>query len=386
MIAEGIDFEPWKISLVKRCSILHKYVQEKRKISVIIYEQADTSTFRYRAFNIFQAMDQNNEWGCMFFFLNELDVVERNIKYVDLLIISRVRWFIELDKFLHTYKKTGKKIIFDVDDLVFDLNKIPVLGNTLNVGFKDEADYNYWFTYIGRLQYTASLADAFITTNDYLGDKLQKKFHKPYAIIRNFLNRQQKQASEECLLHANDHKGFRIGYFSGTPSHINDFRVVYHEIMALLEKYSDIFLDVVGFMEFPEEAKKYIDSGRITFTSLVDFVKLQTLIANVDVNIVPLVNNIFTNCKSELKYFEAGIVNVITCATPTFTYKECINDGINGFLCKNGEWYKRIEAIYLNNVDLEKIKKSAYNDSYNKYYGDNTTKMIIQAYEKLMNE
>ncbi len=59
-------------------------------------------------------------------------------------------------------------------------------------------------------------------------------------------------------------------------------------------------------MEFPEEMQPFIEEGRITFAPFVDFVELQRLIAEVDVNIFPLVQNTFTNCKSQLKFFEAA--------------------------------------------------------------------------------
>ena len=35
-------------------------------------------------------------------------------------------------------------------------------------------------------------------------------------------------------------------------------------------------------------------------------------------------NNKFTNCKSELKFFEAAIAETVTVASPTFNYKNAI--------------------------------------------------------------
>ena len=61
---------------------------------------------------------------------------------------------------------------------------------------------------------------------------------------------------------------------------------------------------------------------------------LQRLIAEVEINISPLQNNLFTNCKSELKYFEAAIAGTITVATPTYAFSRAIVDGENGFLAK----------------------------------------------------
>ena len=82
---------------------------------------------------------------------------------------------------------------------------------------------------------------------------------------------------------------------------------------------------------------------------------MQKKIAEVDVNIVPLLVNQFTNCKSELKYFEAGIVGTITCASPSFTYQKAISHGVNGYLCNSDEWFDTLMKIYEEGVSPEKM-------------------------------
>ena len=65
---------------------------------------------------------------------------------------------------------------------------------------------------------------------------------------------------------------------------------------------------------------------------------LQRAIGDVEFNVVPLQDNEFANCKSELKYFEAAIVGTVTIATPTFTYRGAIDDGWNGYLATAQRW------------------------------------------------
>jgi glycosyltransferase involved in cell wall biosynthesis len=71
---------------------------------------------------------------------------------------------------------------------------------------------------------------------------------------------------------------------------------------------------------------------------LQDFLNLQRLIAEVEVNIAPLQDNSFTNCKSELKFFEAAICGTPTLATPTFTFRNSIVDGKTGCLVPSHAW------------------------------------------------
>ena len=100
-------------------------------------------------------------------------------------------------------------------------------------------------------------------------------------------------------------------------------------------------------MELPKYMMHFIAEKRIAILPPVDFLELQKLTASVDVSIVPLVVNEFTNCKSELKFFESAIVDTMTVASDSFAYTQCIKNGENGFLCKPIQWYDVLKEIYL---------------------------------------
>jgi glycosyltransferase involved in cell wall biosynthesis len=330
-----------------------------------------------------QATQNESRWKCIYFFDDELYIVKRFLSSIHLLTLSRFRWTRVLDELVCDAKRMGVTILFDVDDMVFDLDKISVIMNVLNTNEMHIA-YDFWFAYSGRLCKAAELADGYVTTNIYLGEMLYHKFGREYGIIPNYLNNEQLKVSEKYRMQKINmisSKPFIVGYFSGTPSHINDFRVIYKELLQLLYDYDDIRLMVVGFMEFPDEMKPLIDKGQVIFTPLVDFLTLQELTALVDVSIVPLVENIFTNCKSELKYFEAAIVGTPTIATPIYTYNNAIRHGENGFLCRQGQWYETIENIYLRKYDMERILENAYYDSIKRYSGQYIIEEINRCYD-----
>ncbi len=378
---------PWDIDFSHRKNVILRSAQQKKRVAMFLYERADTSTFRYRCYNIYEALLQSKIWSASYFFLSELSSIENLLSYVDLLIVSRARWTIPLENFIVLAKMRDIRIIFDVDDCVFDISQLKTLTNTLAVQIDNEAAYDFWHASISRIHHTGSLASAATATNAYLGNMLTKTYSYPAYIIPNFLNNAQLSVSNYLVnikKNIRTEPQFVIGYFSGTPSHVNDFVVVYPEIKKLLEKYSNIVLLVVGFMDFPGDAQALIEQKKIIFNPLVDFLELQRLIAQVDVNIVPLLNNTFTNCKSELKFFEAAIVNTITVATPIYSYSHCIRDGENGFLCKPGEWYTTIEKIYLNKVNVEEIRNVAHRDAIYHYSGKKICNQIEAAYNLLL--
>ena len=340
--------EPWNIPLEKRIKSIFDAKNKGLKVVVYLYEVADTSTFRYRVYNMCQSLELSLEWRGTYFFKEELNTISDYIDMFDSVIVVRFRWSIIFDRFIDKVKEAGKPVGFDVDDMIYNTNYIQMVMNTLSVDFDNELNYDYWFSYIGRIGESLKKCDFVITTNDYIKEKMTNDLELPGYIVPNFMNRLQLDSSNyyyEQKKKQYSREEFIIGYFSGTPSHINDFLTVAPELAQLLDACDHVKLRIVGFMELPLHFQKYVDRGQIERIPLQNFVDLQKCIAEVDVNIVPLVNNEFSNCKSELKFFEAAVAGTITCATPSYVFKEVIKSGENGFLCQPGEWFDTLLTL-----------------------------------------
>lgn len=376
--------EPWVIPLEERHRLAVTARRQGKKLALLLYHHADTSTFRYRCYNVMQATQDSQQWQSVYFFMDELEVVRSLLSGCQVLVLTRLQWEHALDELIQRAHAAHIPVLYDVDDFVCSIQHIRLVTNTLNVHFGGAGDYDFWFAYISRQEFLAAMADGFITTNDFLGNKLQERFGKPYQVIINTLNQEQMRVSQECScgkLRQKSRSPYLIGYFSGTPSHINDFKVVSQELIRLLEEHSDIVLEVVGFMEFPAEMNKLIRDGRVRFRPLVDFLELQQLMAEVDVSIVPLVNNTFTNCKSELKFFEAAMVDTVTLATPTYTYAHAIRDGETGFLCRPGQWYERLSELYQKPALGMEMAVKAKEYCRERYFGPQVVSEIESAYD-----
>ncbi len=369
------------LSLEERCNLLEKYSRQDFNIAVLLcnFRKQDRTTHRYRAHNMQQIMHNTVcKWRLVYFFSDEIEVLKELFPQISIITLLRLEWTYELEQFIQSAQKQEKCILYDIDDLMFDLDVLPLLMDTTNTS-QSEDSYQKVFATIARNFLLASRANGFIATNQYLAQKLSNKFSKLSAVIPNFLNYEQLEISEK-LCEKLAKQEFIIGYFSGSNTHTKDFGVCYKEIMLLMEEFPDIKLRVVGYMDFPVEMEELLENGRIENLPYVDFRKLQKLISEVDVNIAPLVINDFTNCKSELKFFEAAIVKTITCASPTYIFENCITDGVNGFLCSEGDWYKKIKHIYLREVDLDKIRENAYQYTLENYTGLKIVEAIENAY------
>lgn len=385
----GLEYytaESWNIPFPLRLERLLKANQLGLNNVVYLYEMADTSTFRYRAYNMCQILENSIFWYGSFFFRNELEYLKKYLPCINAIVIIRYRWDFELDDFLKGVKAKNIPLLFDVDDLIYDSKYVPLVTNTLAVNMSTKEDYDYWFTYTGRIRQTALSCDGLITTNQFIKKILESDLKKPCYIMPNFFNREQAEASEYLCAQKhnliNKKEQFTLGYFSGTPSHINDFLVVAPELYELLKECNQLVLKIVGFMDLPYYMNEFVDNGKIQLVPLQNFIDLQKEIAEVDINLIPLQKNKFTNCKSELKYFEAGIVETISCATPTYVYQENIKSGYNGFLCDQGQWYATIKEMYHNGIRQDMVnyaKEQSYNDFHYLSHRKNLEKILDEV-------
>ncbi len=343
-----IDYcDPWLASYEDR---LRALIARDRRVAYF-YERPDTSTFRYRVFNMVQALDAAPERGvsASWFTLEDLSRGLEFIERADVLVICRSRYDAMVGRMIAQARARGLPVLFDVDDLIFDPDYVHLIVDTLDQPMACDGDWTSWFGWTSRLGATLRLCDGAITTNALLAERIRAcaPWMSP-RVVPNFLNRSQVAVSQ-AIYERKLAGGFRrderihIGYFSGTPTHSKDFRIAADALARLLARDRRLALRIVGFLEPKGPIARFSD--RIDRHPLQDFVNLQRLQGEVEICIAPLQSNAFTNCKSELKYFEPAVTGTVTIASPTFTFLAAIADGENGFLAPAQGWEAKIGQV-----------------------------------------
>lgn len=350
---------------------------KNKKIVLYVVEDVKSAQFRYRVKNVVEALQKSDEWEAKW--VLKSDLLDEDLLNVNLVVILRQtgKDGILLD-FIKKAHKKGLKVLFDLDDLIFDYKDFPILMKGTN-----SKNVAYWAGYIWGIRRIAKKVDGFIATNEFLAVKLKRSFGKPCGVIPNSLNLEQIKVADENLKNKK-HDGFVIGYFSGSPTHTKDLRLVEPEIFRFLDEHKDTKLKIVGYIEPSFEMQKRVENGQAEICELVDYLEQIKMMAKVNVNIAPLVINDFTNCKSELKFFEAAAVETVTIASPTYTFKKAISDREDGFLAKPGEWYEKLEYLYNSPVENQKIAKKAREYALKHYYGKEFLKEVEEAYKAFM--
>lgn len=367
---------PWALPLSERLRMLR---QENRRIAYF-YESANTSSFRYRAFNMVEAInEQMSGVSASWFYASDRQALQAVAAEVEVLVVCRAQFTAELAGFVALARANGARIIYDTDDLIFDVHFTQTLIQTIDTYNASttasiEATWNHWFGLIGRHGAALELADEAIATNAFLAERIRHFVDIPTHVVPNFMGRDQCEYSQSLVRRrevlGNRRDGFiDVGYFSGTPTHNKDFSIASGAIARLMRRDPRVRLRLVGFLNVSNGELAGLED-RIVRSPLVPYLELQRLIAVTEVNVAPLQDNIFTNCKSELKYFDAGAVAVPTLASPTFTMAEAINSGDTGVLVPDDQWDEALSAIVddYETVGVE-IGRAAYADAYARYTG-----------------
>jgi glycosyltransferase involved in cell wall biosynthesis len=332
--------EPWTEPFERRVRMLRR--RGARRRVAYLYELPDTSTFRYRVHNMIEVLSRTQpDVAAAWFTEAEIERLAELVGICDALVICRFRYTHALNHLVTRAQNAGVVTAFDCDDLVFDSDYVHLILNTLDQKL-EAAAWDYWFAYIGRMGAALRLCERVIVTNDYLAGRVRRFApDKDVRVICNFLNQAQVELSRS-IYEAKLATGWRrdsrlhLGYFSGTPTHNRDFAIAAGAIADLMDEDPRITLRLVGFMDPDSMLARH--AHRIDRRPLQDFLNLQRLMGEVELNLVPLQTNEFTHCKSELKYFEAAVAGTLTVASPGFTFVRAIQDGVNGYLALSHQW------------------------------------------------
>ena len=336
--------DPWRIPQEER---LAKLVHGDRRIAYY-YEKPDTSTFRYRIYNMMQAVNSDSnpfEISATYFCESDAARMDEFLERASVLVVCRTKYSDITGAVLGHARRMGIPVLFDVDDLVFDDRYVQLVGESLDQAMDSHDAWDYWFAYISRIGATLRMCDAAITTNESLADRIRDFVDIPVRVVPNFLNEEQLRVSAQIRqargTHGRNYERVTVGYFGGTPTHNRDFNVLAESLSEVMIENPAVRLMVVGFP--PNGGLLNRLRHRVETYPLVDFVNLQEVLSMADINLVPLQDNLFTNCKSELKYFEAAVVGTPTLASPTHAYKLAMTHGENGVLVKAQDWRVRLE-------------------------------------------
>ena len=308
-------------------------------------------------------------------------LTESMIKCYRAFVIYRTPWSEHVDKFVQLAKENNKVVFYDIDDLVFDLKYTKDIKGLKTLTKEQREEYDDGVRRYGKL---LDCCDYSITTTKVIANEM-KKHVKDVCIDKNIASLKMQKYSELAIENVKkDSNKIIIGYASGSLTHNSDFEIITNAIQKILDKYENVYLKLIGVISIPDEFKKYGD--RIITSPFVDYKKLPEVIRSLDINLAPLENTFFNTAKSSIKWMEAGLVKVPTVASNVGDFHDCITDGVDGFLCKDNQWFNKLEKLVTDSELRNNMGEEAYNTVYKKFTANRSGKTIADFIKSKLNK
>lgn len=339
--------------------------------AIVISGEPETPGHAYRVTRAVDALGRNGI-DARAITLDEIGAARGAIGLADYLLIWRAPLHAPgMEDALAAARAGGTRVVFDLDDVMTDARLArPDIIDAIRFNGYDSADIRQ--LYDGML---ASLraADAVTCTTPELAAHL-RPHGRPVHVIPNGFDaatlavsrravRQRRQAPAERVV--------RLGYAGGSRTHQADFRPVAEALARLLPERPDARLvlfrhpvhdvPLVDVSEYPDLAAC---ASQIEWRDMVPVADLPGEIARFDINLAPLqVGNPFCEAKSELKYFEAALVEVCTVASPTGPFRRAIRDGETGFLADGARAWQSVLRRLIDDASLRRrTARAAFHD------------------------
>lgn len=287
-----------------------------------------------------------------------------SVKNFKIIVFHRVLFTDGVAKYFVCAKELGRTVIFDTDDLVYDPKYLHLMDYYTKMNALEKKLYEHG---VG----AEILADPYVTycttSTTFLKRKLEERGKKVFLVTNKMSEEDVKWAEKvRGQKHAEDGT-VHIAYLSGTPSHNKDFATITGALVRVLREFPQTRLVLVGPLDTESALNEFQDRIiRVPFAPRKEF--FQT-VASADINVAPLeMGNDFTESKSELKFFEAGLLGVPTVAVANETYRGAITDGVDGFLATTeDEWYEKLRELIANETLRKNMADNALQTALTKY-------------------
>lgn len=346
-----------------------------KKLLLLIYERdcGDDATFRYFGANLEEHLIASHSWGATHVFVDELASSSELIDEASAIMLIRCRIRPELLELARVARRSHIPLAYFIDDNAIGAKHAPRIIEAMASDPDSQFERDFWTGVCNRFKLASDLCDAVVVPNDYFASQIHGEMNKPIYTLQSSINDAQATTSDVIV---REHKSgaddrFLIGYFSGTSSHQEDFRQVEKPLISFLKTHEDSALVLGGHFSLDSDMDELYKAGSLIPLPAVDYITLQYLQASVDVVLAPLVVDEFTNCKSALKVFEAGLVGTPTCASNSFSYAEAIKNETTGYICSTPEdWQAAFERLHEDKQLRSVMSHAAREYALSHYYGD----------------
>ncbi len=297
-------------------------------------------------------------------------VTPDDLTWADIVILWRVAFSGHVSILIRLAKEGGAVLLFDLDDLMFipSLAVTRVIDGIRTTGTTEESVATLYTA----MRETMDRCDGCIATTEFLARQM-RRFRSLTFTLPNIFDAATLRCSRLAvrIRHAGEPDGLiRIGYAAGTRTHQQDFAVVADVLAKLLAARPELRLclfrtaDSQHPLLLTDEFPCLVPvMTQIEWIDTVPPEDLYEALVRFDISIAPLQpDNAYCEAKSEIKFLEAALAGVPSVVSPTEPYRNCIVDGVTGFLAATQEdWERHLAAL----IDSPPLRARMARDALN---------------------
>ena len=227
-------------------------------------------------------------------------------------------------------------VLFDVDDLIVDPGLAAELDPVLTA--VPGLDLALYWQGVRRYRTTLEACDGYIGSTPYLCRRVSELTGLPTYRFANGVGRELGRVSDAAVRRPRRPGPVRMGYFSGTNTHNEDWASIEPAVVQVLTERPEVQLWVGGLLDTSAALAPFAD--RVRRLPVTPWFDLPALLRDVDINLAPLeAGRTFNEAKSAIKYLEAALVGTVTVASPSEPFREAIEPGVTGLLAADlAQW------------------------------------------------
>jgi glycosyltransferase involved in cell wall biosynthesis len=285
------------------------------------------------------------------------------------------------DKFIEfavELKKKGLKIVIDHDDNMFKISplsphyeafgvenvKVPINGSLIDL-WQDGKNINLTENKrrVDNFKRALQVADIVTVTQPILAD-VYREYNQNVKILPNCVD---LNLWKKLPLKPRDE--IRMGWFGG-HSHYEDWCLLQDVLPGIMRRHKNLKLVILGQMF--QSTLKSCPQDRVEHHGWVNTFAYpyKAAILDLDFAIIPLVDNEFNRCKSNIKWVEMGALEVPAVTSYVSPYKESYS-GNNGIFVEGNDaegWETGIEFMIENpdkRIEMGKEARKTVEQNFN---------------------